>query len=154
MPVSFVEDASENAMARSPAALCQPNNPRAPSKQATQVKQAAGRVAGNGSNGCMENSASNRDQLQNLETDNPAVSFKLMDRHMDAPAASLPLLQCYAWNLELGLSDQPAWVPDSPDIANIVFLAETRERARVFFAEIHPVYNFLDQQEISSGIFQ
>ncbi|KAF3395415.1 hypothetical protein DPV78_009341 [Talaromyces pinophilus] len=110
---------------------CQPNNPRAPSKQATQVKQAPGRVAGNGSNGCMENSASNHDQLQNPEADNPAVFFKLLDRHMDAPAASLPLLQRYAWNLELGLSDQPAWVLDSPDFTNIVFLAETRERARL-----------------------
>lgn len=56
--------------------------------------------------------------------------------------------------MELGLSDQPAWVPESLDITDIIFLAETRECARVFFAETHPVYNFLDQQEISSGIFQ
>ena len=71
-------------------------------------------------------SASNHDQLQNFEANNPAVFFKLLGRHMDAPAASLPLLQCYAWNLELGLSDQPAWVPESLDITDIVVLAETR----------------------------
>lgn len=46
---------------------CRPNSPRAPSKQAP------GRIAGNGSNGCIENSASNRDQLQKLEANNPAV---------------------------------------------------------------------------------
>lgn len=44
----------------------------------------------------MENSASNRDQLQNFEANNPAVVFKLLGRHMDARAAYLPLLQCYA----------------------------------------------------------
>lgn len=110
----------------------------------------ASRISDCSTGNMTERPGSHSEKIRNLEANTPVAFFKLLGSHRDVPTASLPQWQCHAWNLDL-----PVQVPQGSEplaITDIISLEEMRERALIFFAEIHPVYNFLDQQDISSSI--
>jgi hypothetical protein len=71
---------------------------------------------------------------------------------LNMDASSTPRLQCYAWNL--GSQSESSWPSKQLSITEIVTLSEMREFALVYFAEVQPVYNFLDQESLNSAITQ
>lgn len=110
-------------------------------------------LANDGISTCRESSLPGDFQLRSLEANIPAVFVKLLGLNMEATALALPSrLQCYAWNL--GFQSSNIFVPELVGITDLLTVVEMRERTLVFFAEVHPVYNFMDQESLSSAITQ
>ena len=99
-------------------------------------------------------------RIQLIEANSPAVFVRELGLKIDATAA--PQLRHYSWNLrEAGDEEQEylAWSlsswqqPQQPlTLTELLTAEQMRKLADVFFHEVHPVYNFVDQAYIDQAI--
>ncbi|KAI9928240.1 hypothetical protein ASPWEDRAFT_182166 [Aspergillus wentii DTO 134E9] len=90
----------------------------------------------------------NQSQLRLLEANSPAVFVRRLGLKMNPAVA--PRLNCYAWNL--GSHKEIACLPPASCITEILTLTEMHELASIYFAEVGPVYNFVDREEVDNAI--
>ncbi|BDD58237.1 hypothetical protein MPDQ_002122 [Monascus purpureus] len=88
-------------------------------------------------------------QLQLIEANSPAVFVRELGLKIAASAA--PQLRHYSWNLRYATEDL-SWTPQYLTLTEILSMEQMSELTSVYFAEVHPVYDFLDRQQIEELI--
>lgn len=89
-------------------------------------------------------------QLRLLEANSASVFVRQLWLNIDP--ARTPPLSCYAWNLGIS-NDGVASLQEAPGcITEILSEAQMMELAAVYFAQVAPVYNFLDEQYVQGAI--
>ncbi|KAL1884955.1 hypothetical protein Plec18167_001612 [Paecilomyces lecythidis] len=95
-----------------------------------------------------ENPESPTSELQLIEDNSPAVFLKNLGLKID-PAAS-PVFNYYAWNL--GFPRENAYLTQNLRLTEILTLDQMYDLTATYFAEIAPVYDFLDREYVRSAI--
>lgn len=91
-------------------------------------------------------------QLRLLEANSASIFVRQL--WLNINPGGPPPLSCFAWNL--GMADKEvASLQVAPEcITEIVSEAQMLDMAAVYFAQVAPVYNFLDEQYVESTITQ
>jgi Fungal Zn(2)-Cys(6) binuclear cluster domain/Fungal specific transcription factor domain len=87
-------------------------------------------------------------QLQLLEANSAAVFVQRLAISRDIPMA--PDLHCYGWNL--GFGQELIFIPNVEGLTDIVSFTEMSRLATIYFAEVSPVYDFIDRQAMQEAI--
>ncbi|RWQ94139.1 hypothetical protein C8Q69DRAFT_317678 [Paecilomyces variotii] len=87
-------------------------------------------------------------ELQLIEDNSPAVFLKNLGLKID-PAAS-PVFNYYAWNL--GFPRENTYLTRSLQLTEILSRDQMYELTAIYFAEVAPVYDFLDREYVRSAV--
>lgn len=94
-------------------------------------------------------STDERTQLQLLEANSPAVFVQRLAIRGETPSIALPV-HCYAYNL--GFDADVNFLPNVIGLTELVTKREMARLANVYFAQISPVYDFIDCIAVEQAI--
>lgn len=130
---------------------CSYEQPRQRRKRLRQAKSHARRLVAEGnvsSTHIDEDLESPTSELRLIEDNSPAVFLKRLGLKIDPAASSL--FNYYAWNL--GFLRENMYLTRNLQLTEILTLDQMYDLTAIYFAEVAPVYDFLDREYVRSAI--